>query len=241
MQCFRMGWHYILQATCRLKPEHVLFIQAEYLRRYTKHFDLWMANEIIDLKQKGENEQVDFYLKMIADEIKKKASEEYCKMIPWDDRIILEDVEEQQKNLDDFLKMPKLYRDLIETWIDLNINDHFHEYELKPDNIFTCRIEKKVIRHDGDLWEDLLAFVKDILVPISGEIISCEISSDDFGDRRQTYTDLELRGGRLDLRSIIKSVKHIHDSDGNISETRVIYKRSIPEQQRLDLDRCYHP
>lgn len=236
-----MGWHYILNVTCRLKPEHLVFIQEEYLRRYTKYFDLWIANEIIELRQKGDNEQVDFYLNMITDNIKKKASEEYCKMILWEDQIIVEDVEEQQKNLDDFLKMPKLYRDLIETWIRLNIYGHFYEYELKPDNTFTCHIEKKVINHTGDLWEDLLSFVKELLVPISSEIISCEISSDDFGDRRQTYTDLELRGGRLDLRSIIKSVKHINDSDGNISETRIIYKRSIPEQQQLDLDRCYRP
>lgn len=134
--------------------------------------------------------------------------------------------------------LKKIYREILSLWGPLDLN-YFHEHELGPDNTFTCQISKKVINHRGDLWEDLLTFVKEILVPLSSEITFCRIMSDDFGDRTQLYTDLELRNGHLNLQQLIKYLKHTYDEDGDIVETRIIYKRSIKKLQALDLDRAY--
>ena len=134
--------------------------------------------------------------------------------------------------------LKKIYREILDMWRPLHLN-YFREYEIGSDNIFTCQISKKVNTYRGDLWEDLLTFVKEILVPLSSEITYCRIMSDDFGDRTQLYTDLELRGGRLVLQPLIKTLKHIYDEDGDIVETRITYKRSIKKSQGLDLDRAY--
>lgn len=135
-------------------------------------------------------------------------------------------------------QLKKIYREFLDLWRPLDLN-YFQQYELQSDNTFSCQISKKVINHRGDLWEDLLTFVKEILVPLSSEITYCRIMSDDFGDAKRFYTDLELRDGRLNLQQLIKSLKHIYDEDGDIVETRIIYKRSIKKLQTLDLDRCY--
>jgi hypothetical protein len=134
--------------------------------------------------------------------------------------------------------LSKAYRDLIDIWISLDIGPRFYEYDISG-NRFRCKISKKVNRHTGNLWSDLENVVKDILVPTSSEILSCKISSDDYGDHERVYTDLELRGGRLYLASLVRSVQHTW-VDGTIAETRVIYKRGIPPYQQVDLERCYN-
>lgn len=137
----------------------------------------------------------------------------------------------------DLEALPKRYRDLVQIWIDLKIKNYFQKYRLN-DSKLSIQIEKKVIRHEGDLWEDLETFIKEILVPTTTTIEYCKIRSDDYGCREKEYTDLELRGGRLDLHTLVKSVEHIM-IDGNITESHIIYKRGIPEIQQRDLDRFF--
>lgn len=240
-----MGSDYTLNVICKILPEHRDFIAKDYLRNYDNdfyskrsafiptalpiEFAFFLAEEIIDLRKSDPNsEELVALLKEVNDaaskEIVEEGEEEYNK-------------KKQAKKILEFISLPKFYRDLIEIWIKLDIN-RFHIYKLKDDNTFTCLIQKRCNRHEGDLRDDMEAFVKDILVPITSEISSCTITVDDY-DIRTHYTDLELRGGgRLNLREIIKSITHIYDGD-DIVETRVVYKRSIKSLQKIDLDRCY--
>jgi hypothetical protein len=137
---------------------------------------------------------------------------------------------------EDYRNLPKSYKDLLECWIPLDIAS-FYGYELSGSQL-TIHLSKKVHRHEGDLWAAYETFLHDILVPTTTEITSCKISSDDYGCRERIYTDLELRGKRLDLPQLIRSVHHVWE-EGCISETRVVYKRGIPASQQLDLDRLY--
>ena len=141
---------------------------------------------------------------------------------------------------EDYQNLSKSYKDLIQSWIALDIGHHFYEYELSGaiGTQLTLHISKKVNRHEGNLWADYETFLHDILIPTTTEIISCKISEDDYGCTERIYTDLELRGKRLDLQQLIRSVHHVWE-DGCISETRVVYKRGIPASQELDLDRLY--
>lgn len=141
--------------------------------------------------------------------------------------------------LQKFNQLSKSYKDLIDIWNGLQIGLCCHTYELK-NNEFFLLIEKKVTRHRGDLKEDYLTFVRDILVPISSEILECSISSDDFGCFKYEYTDAELRNIPFRLANRVKSIEHKYSDDGNeIIETRVIYKQSIKKKHVLDLDREY--
>lgn len=142
------------------------------------------------------------------------------------------------QNVPAYAELSKAYRDLVDIWISLDIGRHFSEYWMKEDATLRLEITKKVTRHDGDLWQDMLAFVKGIMVPVTTEITYCKLSSDDYGDVTREYTDLELRGGRLDLHSLVRSVEHVWE-EGAIAETRVRYKRGIPANQQRDLDRLY--
>jgi hypothetical protein len=136
-------------------------------------------------------------------------------------------------------ELPKSYRDLIDIWNTLQIGLCCHTYDLNNDEFFLL-IEKKVTRHRGDLKEDFLTFVRDVIVPISSEILECSISSDDFGCFKYEYTDSELRNIPFRLVNKVKSVEHKYSDDGNeIIETRVIYKHSIKKKDVLDLDREY--
>lgn len=139
--------------------------------------------------------------------------------------------------VDAYNALQKSYKDLVDIWLTLDVGHHFYEYDLSGSK-FTCKISKKVNRHAGDLWKDLEEFVKDILVPATSVIHFCKLSSDDYGDQEREYTDLELRGGRLALRDIVRSLQHVW-VDGAIAETRVVYKRSIPGNQQIDLERAF--
>ena len=66
----------------------------------------------------------------------------------------------------------------------------------------------------------------------------CRISEDDMAHQSHTYTDSELRGRYLNLKDLIKHINHIIEGD-EIVETRVIYKRSIPQELEENLTRCY--
>lgn len=209
-----MGWHYILNLECRILPQNLDFIQKEYLQNFNESFDIY------DEHYEGHNieENEEHQARLNWQQSKKEIA--------------------QNKNSQTYVTLNKFYRDLIDIWCGLCINN-FYKYELKENGIFVCEIRKKVNRHHGDLWQDYLTFVKDIIVPISSEITECVISSDDFGDRTQEYTDLELRGGRLELNKLIKHIEHKWEG-GDIIETRIVYKRSIKKAQEIDLNRCFH-
>jgi hypothetical protein len=136
--------------------------------------------------------------------------------------------------------LPKSYKDLIRCWVDLDIGHHFQEFDLSGaiGTTLSLHLSKKVTRHEGDLWSDYETFLHDVIVPTTTEITYCKISEDDYGNRTQLYTDLELRGCKLNLQQLIRSVHHVWQ-DGVIAETRVVYKRGIPGNQQLDLERLY--
>lgn len=137
-----------------------------------------------------------------------------------------------------FEGLSKSYQDLVDIWYDLKISNHYYEYDIDENNIFTCKISKKVGSHEGELWSDFEHFLKDIIVPISEEIMECKIESDDYGDRVQIYTDMELRGQSFNLKNMIKLVEHIWE-DGEIVGTKLIYKRSVKSNKEVDLNRLY--
>jgi hypothetical protein len=142
--------------------------------------------------------------------------------------------------------LSKSHKDLIDLWKGLRIGDHFVKYE-REGNLFSCQILKRMQCHPGTLHEDYELFVKDILVPITSEILECRIVSDDDeeGSEEQmqnawVFTDLELRGGCFILKDYIKEIEHTYNEDRTeILETRVVYKRSIPQRLFLDLDGAY--
>lgn len=130
------------------------------------------------------------------------------------------------------------YQELLDIWYRTGIGHHFYEYSIDESNVFKCKISKKVNKHIGDLWNDYMTFLKDIIVPISSKIIDCTIQEDDWNNKFEIYTDSELRGIPFDVNNMIKSFKHIY-KDGKIIGTNIIYKRSIDESYRIDLDRFY--
>ncbi len=143
------------------------------------------------------------------------------------------DINDKYKNLS------KSYLDLLDIWNKLKIGNYFYKYDFNQETrLFNCKISKKVTTHTGDLRNDYRMTLYDIIVPVTSEIISCCISSDDYGDERRYYTDNELRRIPFNLSSIVKNIQHTW-KDGMITETRVIYKRSIKSIQQTDLDRCY--
>jgi hypothetical protein len=150
-----------------------------------------------------------------------------------------ESCKEYVEKKDELDTLSKSYKDLIEIWTKLGIGHYFREYKLTG-NLFEFEISKKVTTHGVDLWEDYVKFLKDILVPITSVIYECQIESDDYGDRVQHYSDTELRNVPFCLNEKIKSIEHVYNDDGTeIFETRVVYKRSIPKVQLLDLNRSY--
>jgi hypothetical protein len=210
-----MGWHYILTFKCKILPEFATFIEERHLEKF---FD--------------ENDDIHYVSKpyrkySLDDELNKEIS-------AWEQ----EKADEWAAAEKEYETLSKNYRDLIDIWRNLKIGVHFYEYDFSG-GIFSCQISKKVNWHEGYLREDYEAFLKDIIVPISSEITNCTIESDDYGDCVWEYTDLELRNITFRLQDKIKNVVHTYDSDGNISETRVIYKMSIKAAHIIDLDRCY--
>ncbi len=211
-----MGWHYILNFTCKVLPEYIPFIQNKYLetlydtdRDY--HYQMTPSYSYYEVEE--------------ADRLREESRQQRIK-----------EEEEREKAYE---LLPKNFKDLIDIWVGLDIGVHFYEYTLKGDE-FTCEISKKVNWHKGDLQNDYLEFLKDIIVPISNEITYCKIESDDYGDMKWYYTDSQLRNVRFNLQDKIRGVQHIYNDDNTeIYETRVYYKHSIKKSQLLDLNREY--
>jgi hypothetical protein len=138
--------------------------------------------------------------------------------------------------VEEYKNLSTSYKDILQSWIPLDIAN-FYKYDLSG-SMLILHLAKKVNRHEGDLWTDYETFLHDVIVPTTTNILSCKISEDDFGCRERIYTDMELRGQRLNLQQLIRSIHHVV-KDGYIQETRVVYKRGIPVSQEIDLDRLY--
>lgn len=218
-----MGWHYILHVQCQLLLEYIPFIRDEYLRNYPT-IERLNYNDYTESKTstKGHTYSSD----------EKSSSDS--------------DSDSEQRWTDEELgpswpndSVPNTYRSFIQTWIDLEIGPHFYNYDLTDSGIFTCHIEKKVSNHtNGDLWEAYEEFLKYVIVPISSEIISCRIESDDFGDRKEIYTDSQLRNIEFNLKKWIRHIEHVYEDD-MIVETRVVWKRPFKRELELDVSRMF--
>ena len=134
--------------------------------------------------------------------------------------------------------LSKSYHDLLYTWLNMELS-YFQEYDFcETTGIFFCSIEKKVTKYAGNLQNDYMTFLQDILVPASSEITECRILDDNFHSANRSYTDMELRGQHFTLHSLIREFTHIHDEDGNIKATTIAYKRSIHKSKEIDLNKC---
>ncbi len=138
--------------------------------------------------------------------------------------------------------LPKRYKDVLDIWTGLELSNWMSQTK-QTDDIYQYHIEKKVIRHKQgyhDLLTDMETFLKDIIVPMTSEIYTCSIKSDDCGYDTWTYTDAELRNIPFRLVDKVKSVEHVYNEDRTeIIETRVIYKHGVPKIQFVDLERAY--
>lgn len=211
-----MGWHYILKFTCKILPEYIPFIQNRYLQN------------LYDTERDYHYQMTPSYSYYGIEEVDRLREESKQQR-----------VKEEKEREKTYELLPKNFKDLIDIWIKLDIGVHFYEYILKG-NEFTCEISKKVNLHKGNLRDDYLEFLKDIIVPITNEITYCEIESDDYGDMKWYYSDSQLRNVRFNLHDKIKYIEHIYNEDNTeIYETRVYYKHSIKKSQLLDLNREY--
>jgi hypothetical protein len=138
-----------------------------------------------------------------------------------------------------YKELSKPYLDIINIWIKYDLGNSFYEYDFNEETgILKFNNTAKVNTRTGYLRDDYMSILYDIIVPTTSEIISCCISSDDYGDECTYYTDIQLRRINFSLSNMIKSIRHKWE-DGMIVETTVTYRHSIKKSQELDLDRCY--
>jgi hypothetical protein len=205
-----MGWHYILRVTCKVLPEFQEFVEKKYLCLFSDVQDGYTSRDDTGYTETASQSSEDSY-----------------------------EAEQRKEQENAYRDCSKAYKDLIDIWTDLQIGHHFQEYKLQG-STWTFRLSKKVNWHNGDLKQDYESFLKDLVAPITSEISSCEIESDDFGDQKWRYSDSELRNVTFNLRDQIKYVEHTYNHDHTeILETRIVYKRSIKALQTLDLERAY--
>jgi len=225
-----MGWHYILHLRCVLLPEYVDFMKEKKLSYFSiidenigisgKMCD-WVWEEV----QEEENDS-----EKVRQE--KRAHNQHIQEVRASMKM---QIDEQEVA---YHALSKTFQDLVDIWRLLDI-DHFYQYSVK-EGVFSCEISIKVTEYEGDLRKAYETFLKDVIVPMTSEILTCVIESDDFGDARYVYSDAELRNVMFSLRDMIKVVEHTYNEDrSEILESRVVYKRSIPRRLFLDLNRAY--
>ena len=221
-----MGWHYILHLRCVLLPEYVEFMKEKKLS-YFSNIDETMGISGTLWEEEQEEEDDSEERKQ-----EKRARNQYIQEMRAATNIQIEEQDTAYKALS------KTFRDFVDIWRLLDI-DHFYQYSVEG-AVFSCEISIKVPSYSGDLREAYETFLKEIVAPMTSEILECEIESDDFGDARYVYSDAELRNVVFSLRDAIRTVTHTYSDDGNeILESRVVYKRSIPRRLFLDLNRAY--
>jgi hypothetical protein len=101
---------------------------------------------------------------------------------------ILKDSEDEE----DEFPMDPIYIPFLKIWNSLEIGNYFYEYKLE-DQRFSFRIEKKPHRHSGNLEDDYIKFMENIIVPISTIVRYCSIEHDDYDLRSTSYTDAKQR------------------------------------------------
>jgi len=94
---------------------------------------------------------------------------------------------------EDVSKEEEFFLELLDIWDALGIGHSFYEFNVNENDILSIHIEKKPYHHEGSLTEDYLRFMRDIIVPITSEILKCTISHDDFNIPSEMYSDAELR------------------------------------------------
>jgi hypothetical protein len=103
-----------------------------------------------------------------------------------------EDSEEEE-----FEGLPEQWIEFYKIWRDLCLRCCFYQFKLEGDR-FTFEISEKFNRyvcrstHD-DLSVAYRRLMRDIIAPISSEILHCEIEHDDYGIGSYYYTDAEVR------------------------------------------------
>jgi hypothetical protein len=143
-----------------------------------------------------------------------------------------------------YRELSKKYRDLVDLWMPLKLtNERIHQ-ELKGDELLLKFSESWSYHSDyRNLQKNLEECLREIIVPTTTEIYTCVLKeSTGWGDpikKRTQFTDMQLRNRYFRLSEQIKSLHHVW-KDGEIVETRVVYKRSIPAKLKLDLERAYY-
>lgn len=94
---------------------------------------------------------------------------------------------ERDPSLIGSVEVPEEYKALLEEWRDLRIGPHFYKYDLSGTQ-FHLRIEKKPHRHTGYLNDDYMAFMMNVMMPMSSMISMCVISEDDYGCQESHYS-----------------------------------------------------
>ena len=151
-----MGPYYTLEVKCKVLPEFSEFIRKKYLQTLILSEDDTFDSSICRYDVS--------YTERLALSIKWKAEIKVKK----------DAIKKQYEGL------PKSYRDLIDIWWGLGIGENFYEYLIKDNGVFTCKIAKRVTNHDGDLRKAYETFLRDVIVPISSEIINCVMECDLF-------------------------------------------------------------
>jgi hypothetical protein len=226
-----MGWHYILRFKCKLLPEYIKFIEAEYLKsQYAANDDHIFSCDNYDyIYNNWFHRNNDSYDGMERNEIIAIRQKEINDAI----------TEAEEKRETEYATLSSEYKQLIDAWNSLNIGTHFYGYELEG-NTFSCEISKKVRDHEGDLELAYLEFMHSIIVPITSEINECVIISDDVWDFEHYYSDSQLRSRPFSVTDKVSCVEHMYNADRTaIIETRILYKYPINVLRELDLNRHY--
>lgn len=93
--------------------------------------------------------------------------------------------------------IPEPYRDFYRIWHDLSICDDigFYQFEVEGDQLtLKLSIRPFRTRHSTFTIErDYKRFMRDMIAPISSEIVRCIIEHDDYDIGPYVYTDEEVR------------------------------------------------
>ena len=98
---------------------------------------------------------------------------------------------------EEFEGLPEQWIEFYKIWRELCLKYSFYQFKLEGDR-FTFEISKKVIRYVCRSTRDDLScayriMMRNIIAPISSEILRCEIEHDDHGIGSYYYTDAEVR------------------------------------------------
>ena len=93
--------------------------------------------------------------------------------------------------------------ELLEIWDKLKIEHHFYKYQVDVDNVFSFTLQKKPYHHDGNLENDYLRLMYEIIAPISSKIIECSMRNTEYiMEEPDTYSDIDIRNMRFGRRFV---------------------------------------